>query len=323
MILSVVQRTAIPAFYSEWFMNRLKEEYVLVRNPFNDQYLSKIPLTNQNIDAIIFLTKNFRPMLKHVDELIDRDIFFIVQHTITPYHDDIEQKVFNKKKIIETIKELRNRIGKNRIILRYDPIIITSRYTIDYHVKAFEKILSELHDSIHHVYISFLDLYDKVKMNMKDVDYIPFTTDLMRDVSVALVEVANRYGVEVETCAESIDLSDIGISHGRCIDASFIEELTGSELVMSKQTKHLEAKHRTICDCHKHIDIGEYNTCLYGCKYCYANTSLDEAKLKYSKHDPNSPLLIGSPDGYEIIERSKQDVKSYKVDSKQISLFNF
>jgi DNA repair photolyase len=320
MLLVASSRTDIPAFYSEWFMNRLREEYALIKNPFNDSYLSKVPITSENVDCILFITKNFRPMMRYVDELIEMNHFFMVDHTLTSYHEDIEGNVLNKKEIIKSIKLLSEKIGKERITLRYDPIIITSRYSMDYHKVAFEKIVVELAPYVDHFIISFVDLYDKTKRNMSNIDYVPFTKEMMYEISKSLSEVARRYNVEIRTCAEDINLCELGIKKAKCIDAARIEKLLGCDLVMSSKTKHIESDFRTTCACHKHIDIGEYDTCLFNCKYCYANSDFYKSEESHKSHDPKSPVLIGNQDGYKIIERNEKDTKSYK--QQKIEQFN-
>ena len=157
MILSVSRRTDIPAFYSEWFFNRIKEGYVCVRNPMNIHQISKIALTPNLIDCIVFWSKNPYPMLSRLDEL--KDYMYYFQFTINPYDTVLEQQVPGKKHVIETFKRLSDLISPDRVIWRYDPIILTDTISVDYHIKYFEELAKRLHTYTKTCIISFLDLY--------------------------------------------------------------------------------------------------------------------------------------------------------------------
>ena len=162
MILSVSRRTDIPAFYGKWFMQRLKEQYVLVRNPFNANLVSRIPLSPSHIDVIVFWTKNSLPFHKYLKDIDNLGYKYYFQYTITPYKKDMEENLLDKKIIINSFQELSTLIGKEKVILRYDPIVLTSSYTIDYHIKAFEKLCNHLKDYTNKIIFSFLDDYKKI-----------------------------------------------------------------------------------------------------------------------------------------------------------------
>lgn len=287
MILSVSRRTDIPAFYSEWFYNRITDGYVYVRNPMNIHQVSKIQLSPDVIDCIVFWSKNPRPMLRRLDEL--KDYLYYFQFTINPYDIGLEVNVPTKNNIIDTFKDLSSKIGPDRVIWRYDPIIITDKVTIEYHIKYFEEIARRLSGYTKTCVISFLDLYKKTERNLQNTYARELSQNEMLTIATALVSIATQYGITIQSCAEKIELDSIGIKHGHCIDNVLIEDLLGVKLVVSK-----DKNQRPECGCVQSIDIGEYNTCSHNCKYCYANFNGQTVRDKVKRHNPNSPLLIGN-----------------------------
>lgn len=286
MILSVSRRTDIPAFYSEWFFNRLKEGFVLVRNPMNIHQVSRVTLSPDVIDCIVFWSKNPRPMLARLDEL--KDYMYYFQFTINPYDKGLELGVPRKEVIINTFKEISEQIGKKRVIWRYDPIILTERMGLDYHVRYFEEIAKRLEGYTETCVISFIDLYQKTRRNLNDTTAREPSRNEMVEIASKLCTIAKKFGITIQTCAEEIGLESVSIKHGKCIDNALIEDLLGVKLVVGK-----DPNQRKECGCAQSIDIGEYNTCSHGCKYCYANFKDGVVSVNRAAHDPNSPLLIG------------------------------
>lgn len=313
LILSVSRRTDIPAFYSEWFINRIKEGYVYVKNPFNAKQISRINIKPDVVDCIVFWTKDAKPLMNYLDELKDYNYYF--QFTITPYKKDIEPNLRDKSEIVETFIELSNLLGRERVILRYDPILFTDIYTIDYHKKAFKKICERVSGYTNKVILSFLDDYKKVSKNMKNIKNQKIREEDIFEISDYFFNVAKEKGLVVETCGEVIDLSRYGINHGRCVDGELIEKITGYKL------KNLKGDgNRNACLCHECIDIGQYDTCVHGCLYCYANINKNKAEENNKVHDKNSPLLSGDYSEEYVSER--RDVKSFKVERlEQIKFF--
>ena len=286
MILSVSRRTDIPAFYSDWFFNRLKAGFVLVRNPMNIHQVSRIMLTPEMIDCIVFWSKNPRPMLSRLDEL--KDYMYYFQFTINAYDKGMEAGVPKKEGIISTFKELSGKIGKKRVIWRYDPILLTEQMDKEYHYRYFEEIAKRLSGYTETCVISFVDLYKKTQQNLKDTTAREPSMNEMNEMAARLFVIAHRYGIAVQTCAEEIALESVGVKHGRCIDNALIEDLLGVKLVVSK-----DPNQRKECGCVQSIDIGEYNTCAHGCKYCYANFKEGVVARNRAAHNPLSPLLVG------------------------------
>lgn len=312
MIISASRRTDIPTYYSDWFFNRIKDGYVLVRNPMNIHQISRIKLTPDVVDGIVFWTKNPTPMLARLDEL--KEYMYYFQFTITPYGRDVEPNIPDKNEVLlPAFKRLSKLIGPERAVWRYDPIMISERYPIEYHVKAFGKIAAELYDYTQKVTISFIDEdYRGVKSNIKELALLPFTVDMQRELGARLAEIAYGYGLAIDTCAEKIDLHEYGIGHARCIDDRLFSKLLRCRLDVDKdKTQRFE------CGCVASIDIGMYNTCRNGCRYCYANYSQNTVAGNFQRHNPLSPLISGEVgEGDKINDRA---VKSCKT--PQLSLF--
>lgn len=318
MILSVSRRTDIPAFYAEWFMNRLRQGYVYVRNPMNYQQLSNIRLTPDNVDCIVFWTKDPLPLFKYLDEIDRMQYKYYFQFTVTPYDKEVEAGVRSKADIIKTFQQLSSRIGKEKVILRYDPILLTDKgkYNIAYHVKAFEKLCGLLRNDTERVVISFLDGYKKIAKNMNELGVIALKTDDMLTIAESFAAIVNHNSLRLETCAEKIDLAQFGIHHAKCIDGTLIERIVGSAL----RHKDIKDANREHCGCMKCIDIGQYDTCNHRCVYCYATYNREKAAENYKRHDPSSPILLGEVNEALVKVRNEKETGSFKITDEQISL---
>lgn len=308
MIISASRRTDIPTYYSDWFFNRIKEGFVLVRNPMNNRQISRIKLTPDVVDGIVFWTKNPIPMLDRLDAL--KDYMYYFQLTITPYGKDIEPNVPTKPgEIIAAFKRLSDAIGPDRVVWRYDPIFISERYSLDYHIHAFGTIAEHLHDYTQKVTISFIDEdYRCVKSNIKELALLDFPALTQMQLSSSLAEIAHSHGLKIDTCAERIELQQFGIEHARCIDDRLFAHLLGCRLDVEKdKTQRLE------CGCVTSVDIGMYNTCRNGCRYCYANYSQNTVAGNFAKHNPLSPIIsgeVGRDDKiHDIVVKSCKDMQ--------------
>lgn len=314
MILSVSRRTDIPNYYSDWFLNRLQEGFLYVRNPMNYHQISRIDLSPEVVDCIVFWTKNPLPMMDRLDEL--KHYKYCFQFTLTSYGRDIEKNIPNKRKdMIEAFQKLSVKIGKERVIWRYDPIILTSTYSMEYHLKAFKEMAESLRGYTDRVVISFVDLYNKIKNNMNSLNIIPFHNESKREIASAIAELAHANHMSVETCAENIDLTDLDIEHGHCIDKNLIEKIIGYPMKAGK-----DKGQRVECGCIESTEIGAYNTCFNGCQYCYANYS--EQKVSESKelYDPSSPLLCGILSSEDKITERRD--KSIIIYNEQLRLWD-
>lgn len=312
MILSVSRRTDIPNYYSEWFINRIKEGFLYVRNPMNAHQISKINLSPDVVDCIVFWTKNPTKMINQLDYL--KEYVYYFQFTLTGYGKDIEPNIPNKRKeLIKVFKELSQKIGKEKVIWRYDPILVNKKYTVEYHLRAFEEIANSLSDYTEKVVISFVDLYAKTQRNTMGLEIEKLMHDEMFSLVKRMVEIASKNKLIVETCAEEINFEDIGISHGSCIDKKLIERLLGCKIIGEK-----DKNQRGECRCLESVEVGTYNTCLNGCRYCYANFSDEKVKENAKLYDANSPLLCGNLGPNDKITDRK--VKTLK--DSQMSFFD-
>jgi DNA repair photolyase len=295
MILSASRRTDIPAFYSEWFYNRVKEGFVYVRNPMNIHQISNIPINPNIVDCIVFWTKNPNAMLPRLQEIDSFNYYF--QFTINPYSQTLETFVPKKEIIIDTFKKLSDKIGSNRIIWRYDPILLTDEISLDYHIRYFESIAKRIASYTNKCIVSFIDNYKKTERNMKHTSVRELTESEIWIISKSIAEISKVYNIEIQTCAEKYNLIKFGIKQGRCIDNVTIEDITGYK-IDSKKDKN----QRTECGCIESIDIGEYNTCGHNCLYCYANYNQTEVQKKKQNHFSDSPLLIGTVSDKDVIK---------------------
>lgn len=312
MIYNVSIRTDIVNYYTPWLLNRLKEGYVYSRNPYDKHQVSKFDLRPEQVDAMIFCSKNYKPLLDHIDK-INKNYNILCQYTITAYGKDVESNVPSIDESIETLTELSEIIGKERIAWRYDPILITDNYTIDDHLETFEYIASEINNYINYSIFSFVDMYRKVKINMPDI--IPFTREDTQYIIKHLGKIANKYGIPIQTCLINEDLTKYGIRNSACVTTKILEEANN---IKFRKIKHTGL--RDGCRCVPTHDFGAYNTCPNQCKYCYANRNQRLAKNNYKLHNPESPLLLGKITEKDKITQSKNK-RLLLRDSKQTVLF--
>lgn len=302
MIISASRRCDIPASFPEWFSRRLDAGFVVVRNPYFPDELTKISLSPDVVDVIVFWTKNPAPILPHLDRIDAHGIPYYFQFTLTPYGHDIEPCLPKKHELVETFKILAHRIGSERVVWRYDPILLSETYDMDFHSDVFEQMCSALEGCTSRCVISFLDEgYSKVRLIANPAESgrtsaaPPFRTPTpaeARVIAASIAASATKHGMSVETCAEDIDLSALGIERGRCIDARLVEEICGSSVKSSTVRK--PTGQRSACGCLCSTDVGEYNLCSHGCAYCYANYDERQIRLRMLLHDDASPVLVGN-----------------------------
>ena len=292
MIINTGQRTDIPAFYAEWFANRLREGFVCVRNPYNRDQVSRYRLDSSVVDVIGFCTKNPAPMFPYMDLLRDYGQFWYV--TLTSYGRDIEPNVPDKHRLIEDFKRLSEIVGTDCIGWRYDPIFLSERYTPKYHLHAFEQIAGALSGYTKTVVISFIDLYPKVRRNFPEAREVP--KDERLHIGKRIIEIASACGMTVRPCAEGDELAAFGADCSGCMKISDYENAIGKKLIVPKKKGA-----RAECACYLSCDIGAYNTCRHLCRYCYANAEPEMVLEQSRLHDPKSPFLIGNYRDSDII----------------------
>ena len=304
MILSVSRRTDIPQYYSDWFFNRMKEGFLYVKNPMNSHQVSRIELSPDLVDLVVFWTKNPEPMMKRIDEL--GEIPYYIQFTLTGYGRGMEPGLPDKRELIRIFRETAETAGRNRMVWRYDPVLLNERYPAEYHFRAFEAIAEGICGCTDKVVISFLDCYGKTKRNMRGIPRETPDTETMKRMGETFVKTAERFGMRVESCAEAVDLSDVGIRHGSCIDPAMAEQILGVPIHVKK-----DKNQRPVCGCVESVETGAYDTCLCGCKYCYANDSEEAVKRRRAVYDADSPLLCGTvEEGDRITGRRTARIRS-------------
>ncbi len=298
MIINTGMRTDIPAFYSKWFMNRIRAGYVLVRNPYRPEWVTRYELSPDVVDCIAFCTKDPAPMLKYLDELKNYAQYWFV--TITPYGKEIEPNVPPKETVMQDFIALSEAVGINRIGWRYDPIFIDKTYTLERHIADFEQMCKTLCGYTKVCVISFIDLYEKVKRNF------PQAREVMLNERIELgrkfAEIGSRFGIKIKSCAEGNDLAAYGVDCSGCMTRETFETAVGSRLNIPKHRSQ-----RAECDCVLGTDIGAYDTCGHLCRYCYANYDHENVRRNMRSHDPDSPLLVGHLNKGEIIHQAKQE----------------
>lgn len=283
MILHISGRTDIVKYFTPWLINRLNEGFVDVENPFNKEMVSRICF--EDVDIYVFSTKDPRNIENYMYRFMVKPTLFFV--TITGYQKDIEPNVKNKKDIIECTNRLARLLGPNRVFVRYDPVFLNKKYNVDYHIRAFKKLCSQLDKNIKTIIVSFIDIYKNVKKNMKDLNIIPFTKEDYKKIGIEFSKIADENGKLVQTCAEENDLFEYGFIKGECLGKEFIKHLTGKEFPKRNARKN------KFCNCVQVVDIGAYNTCSNYCKYCYANFDEHSISKNLMNHFDNSSLLIG------------------------------
>lgn len=297
MILNTGSRTDIPAFYSDWFYNRIQEGYCLVRNPYYPEQVTKYVLSPQVIDAIVFCTKNPQPMLDRLSLLSQYCTFWLV--TITPYEQDIEPCVPRWSKVIDNFRYLSRQVGMDRMSWRYDPIFISQKYSVSYHIERFEQMAEDLQGYTRQCVVSFIDLYEKTKRNFPQARSV--TAAQQEQLIEAFSKIAAAKGMQIHLCCEDRALTRANVDADGCLSQTVLERAIGSALHVPKKKMARDA-----CSCLLGADIGMYNTCGHGCLYCYANYDNESVRVNRKLHDPASPLLIGHLHETDIIKEAEQ-----------------
>jgi hypothetical protein len=290
MIISASRRTDIPAHYSDWFLTRLREGFVLVPNPRNARQVRRVSLRPEDVDGIVFWTKNPLPMLPRLRELAEYAYYF--QVTVTPYGPDVEPGIDDKERVIlPAVLRLSDEIGPNRIVWRYDPILLSGKYTKGFHDEAFERMARRLSGRVARCTISFLDMYKNTARNARAMGLTPISEADMLELAARIAAIASVYGIPVDACAEPLDFRHLGVGRARCVDPAILEAASGRPVKFVRQKGQ-----RPACGCADSVDIGVYNSCPNGCAYCYANFSPAQTRENLARHDARSPRLGGRPD---------------------------
>jgi len=291
MIISASRRTDIPAFYAKWFINRIRVGYCTVPNPFNPKQVSRISLRPEDVDVIVFWTRFPGPLMPFLNELDERGYRYYFLYTLMNNPKVLEPKSPSHRKSLHIFKRLSNRIGSEKMIWRYDPIMFTSMTDVAFHREAYQRIATELKGHTARSIISVVDIYRKAgkRLALLEKEGVHLVTPskeafgrFMADISAT----ARMNGMKIQSCAEASGLEMYGIGPGKCVDDRLIRYVFGSDVTHVK-----DPSQRSLCGCVASRDIGMYDTCLFGCVYCYATNHFDRAKDRYRKSHPDSPSL--------------------------------
>ncbi len=299
MIICASRRTDIPAFYTPWFMNRLREGYCLVPNPYNPLQVSYVSLRPEDVEVIVFWTRNPSPLLRHLKDLDSEGYRYYFLFTImdNPLMLDPHSPAFEKSTRIFRI--LADRIGRERVIWRYDPLVFTRETNPEFHKNKYEKIAGRLHGYTKRSIFSKVTLYKKTSLRLRaeGIETIPCERREYDSLMAFMAGSARDHGMDLFSCAQEDDLASHGIRHGKCIDDQHIEETFGLKVPSRK-----DPSQRKGCGCVVSKDIGMYDSCLFGCVYCYATTSLDKARENQRRHDPRALSVVSPPDKQPAVE---------------------
>lgn len=298
MIINTGGRTDTVQYYSEWLLNRFSEGFVLSRNPLFPNKVTRYELTPDKVDCVVFCSKNYKPILTRLHEITDKfNTYF--HYTITAYGKDIEPGVPSIDESMETLTELSKQVGKQRVAWRYDPVLLTEKYTVETHLQTFEHMAKTLAPYIDRCIFSFVEMYKKLEINMPEL--ILLSAENMETLAQGLGSIAEKYGIHIQTCGTNGDFTRYGIHSSGCMT---LDILGGANGVLFKDRKHKGT--RQGCHCIESRDIGAYDTCMNGCKYCYANKTPHKAFENYKMHDPASPLLLGQIKPDDTIQQGAQ-----------------
>jgi hypothetical protein len=290
MIVSASRRTDIPAFYGQWFMNRLRAGFCSVANPFNPKQVGTVSLRPEDVSCFVFWTRYPVSLSPHLPELLSRGHEFVMLYTVLDYSSDLEPGMPVLSARIREFRQMADRYSPDRMAWRYDPILISPGTDAAFHRDRFRAIASELRGATHRVIISFFDAYPKARARLSSVSGGRYRYEgdpqdrVLADLVPAIVETAGEFGMDIQSCAEKLDLEQYCVAPGACIDGPYLEQVTGRPMPRRK-----DAGQRKRCRCVESRDIGAYDTCRFGCVYCYATNR----PPGQTAHDPSAPMLVG------------------------------
>lgn len=305
MIINTGGRTDTVQYYCPWLMKRFEEGYVLSRNPLFPNKVTRYELTPEKVDCVVFCSKDFAPILPHIGKIAARFPIYC-HYTISAYGKEVEPGVPVIEKSIDTLVSLAAIVGKEKVAWRYDPVLLTEKYTINRHHETFEHMASRIAGHVDHCIFSFVEMYKKLEINMPEI--IPLNAEDMDNLAKGFGRIAKKHGIALQTCGTNGDFSRYAIASSGCMTLDMLGKANNLNF---RKLKHKGM--RQGCHCIESRDIGAYDTCLNGCKYCYANKSPEKARENYRLHDSDSPLLLGhvkDADTIQIGDQKTMRVKS-------------
>lgn len=294
MIISVSRRSDIPAFYSRWIVERLRQGFCLVPNPFDPRKVARVSLQPQDVDCLVFWTRYPQPLLESLPH-VERDykcVFFV---TITGSPRWLEQKRPPVEKAVEGVRRLARLLGPGRVVWRYDPVVLSEATPPVWHLQNFARLAWQLEGHTHQVKLSLFEGYRKNRPRLSGLlqpgkALLAPHEDDVRQLFAGLAAIARARGMQASACAQGGALTDCGVPAGACIDAAWLHQELGLVLPGGK-----DPSQRKDCTCIPSRDIGMYDSCLFGCRYCYATSSWRKGRGAYVRHDPLGPSLLPVP----------------------------
>jgi hypothetical protein len=294
IIISASRRTDIPASYSTWFMNRIKAGYCTTINPFNPAQISRVSLKPEDVRAFVFWTRNPEPLINFLPDLDKKGFKYYFLYTIIGYPRVIDPGCPSLEKAVEIFQRLSKLIGKEKVIWRYDPLLLSNLTPSEWHIQQTHRLIKDLAGYTERLLLSVVTPYRKTVSRMKaepggnfNLEENAFEVNSYQEIFQHLGREARLAGITPQSCAETADLSMFGIEHAKCIDDELLTRITGEPVIYKK-----DPGQRKACRCVVSKDIGVTNTCLFGCPYCYATRNLETAKKNFKNHNPNSPSLL-------------------------------
>ena len=307
MIVNTGGRTDTVRFYTEWLLNRFREGHVLSRNPLFPNTVTRYELDPSVVDCVVFCSKDYRPILPHLSEITDRFGTYF-HYTITPYGRDVEPNIPPAEEMMDALVSLSSAVGRQRVAWRYDPVLLTDTYTVDWHLDRFERMCGKLAPHVDRCIFSFVEMHRRVLRRMPEL--VPMTEGDRERLAEGMGSVAADHGMTLQTCGTGADLSRHGIRMSGCMTLDIIGRANG---VSFAPRKHRGT--RSGCGCIESRDIGAYDTCPGGCRYCYANSDPGRVADNMRRHDPASPLLIGYPEGTDrIVQGTQKPFRRLRLD---------
>lgn len=311
MVINTGGRTDTVQYYTPWLLKRLEEGFAYSRNPLFPHKVNVIDLRPSAVDCLVFCSKDYRPILPHIKEIAQRYPIYC-HFTITAYGKDIEPGVPSIETSITTLKELSSRVGKQKVAWRYDPVLLTEAYTFERHFETFAFMARELTPFVDRCIFSFVEEYKKLEVNMPEL--ISLSECDKERLARGMGKIAGENDLRLQTCATETDYSNYGIHPSGCMTLDLLGAANG---ITFKKVKHKGM--RKGCHCIESRGLGSYDTCPNGCRYCYANKSMERVRKNVALHDPNSPLLIGNLHEDDILQKGTP--RTFRI-AKQPSLFD-
>ncbi|NMM65826.1 DUF1848 domain-containing protein [Clostridium sp. P21] len=303
MIINTGGRTDIVQYYTKWLLKRFEEGYVYSRNPLFPSKVTRYELTSDKVDCVVFCSKNYKPILSYIRHIND-GFHTYFYYTITAYGKDVEPGVPSIEESMNTLIELSQLVGKQKVAWRYDPILLTEKYTIQTHLETFENMAKRLSPYVERCIFSFVEMYKKLEYNM--LELVSLTDIDKQQLAKGLGKIAAKYGLYIQTCGTNGDFQQYGIHPSGCMTLKILGEANS---IVFRELKHKGM--RQGCHCIESRDIGAYDTCMNGCKYCYANKRPEKAFENFQYHDSESPLLLGHLKDTDMVKSGLQ--KSFLV----------